>query len=294
MVSSSKTERRTIDELTARYFLEPALRDVYVEGSRDRKVFEQYLKDRGHKDFSVIAIDSIEVSRETLEAHALGEGNRNRVIALALELDRRFSLGLSRVRCIVDSDFDFILNSFTASMHLLQTDYTSVDLYTCEKSLLEEVRFSELGVHDDVGDELFTCMFPILKALFLIRASNQALDLGIAVLRLTTCCSIVNSGVVFNRDEFVDRCLQSNAKTDEKDRFESTCVELSSVELDDDRMGIHSDDYLELVGWYLHHRYHWRGYRRGERSILEPLTAALNSEVLSKQPLFSTLDHIYA
>ena len=293
MDSSSGMERRTIDELAVRYFLEPFLEDVYVEGHSDRKVFNQYLKDTGHKGVSVIPIDYIEVNRETREAHSLGGGNRNRVIALALELDRRFSSGLSRVRCIIDSDFDFILGAFIDSSHLLCTDYTSVDLYTCEKSLFEEVLYGELGIQTKAVDELFNCMFPILKALFVIRASNQALGLGMTILQLTTCCDIVDSEVEFNRRVFVDRCLQRNSRTGEQDRFESTCTELSTVDLDDHRKAIHSDDYLELVGWFLHHHYRWSGYRRGERSILEHLTAALNPAMLADQPLFSRLREIY-
>ena len=78
----------------------------------------------------------------------------------------------------------------------------------------------------------------------------------------------------FDRYDFVGRCLQSNGKTNEQESFESTCSELSAVQLDDDRKMIHSDDYFELVGWYLHHRFHWREYRRGERSILGVLTSA--------------------
>ena len=293
MADEYEIERRTIDELAARYFLEPELRDLYVEGVRDRRIYSQYLEDLGHRDVTVFPIDSIEVSRHTVESYGLGEGNRNRVISLAMELDQRFRLGLPCVRCIVDSDFDFILNSFTVSNHLLYTDYTSVDLYTCEENLFLDGPLSDLGLNEEDVDQLFAWLIPILKDLFMIRTANQSLGLGMSILLLTRCCSIVESGVDFDRYDFVGRCLQSNGKTNEQESFESTCTELSAVQLDDDRKMIHSDDYFELVGWYLHHRYHWREYRRGERSILGVLTSALNSEELSEQPLFAKLSQIY-
>ncbi len=286
-------ERRTIDELAARYALEPELRDLYVEGIRDRRIYLQYLNDLGHRDVTVFPIDSIEVSRHTVESYGLGEGNRNRVIALAIELDSRFSFELPRVRCIVDSDFDFILNSFTALKYLLYTDYTSVDIYTCEKSFFIDGPLLDLGLNDEDVDKIFSWLMPILKDLFVIRTANQLLGLGMSILWLTRCCSIVESGVDFDRPDFVGRCLQSNGKTNEQARFESTCTELGTIQLDDERKVIHSDDYLELVGWYLHHRYHWRGYRRGERSILGVLDSALNSEALSQHRLFARLSEIY-
>lgn len=294
MSDEYEIERRTIAELAARYTLEPELRDLFVEGVRDRRTYLPYLNDLGHRDVTVFPIDSIEVSRQIVESYGLGEGNRNRVTALAMELDLRFTPELPRVRCIVDSDFDFILNSFTASRHLLYTDCTSVDLYTFEKSIFIDGPLLDLGLTDEDVDKIFSWLIPILKDVFVIRTANQLLELGMSILLLTRCCSIVESGVDFDRYDFVGRCLQSNGKTNEQARFESTCSELDAIQLDDDRKVIHSDDYLELVGWYLHHRYRWQGYRRGERSILGVLESAINSEALSQHRLFARLSEIYA
>ena len=186
------------------------------------------------------------------------------------------------------------LQRFRFRLELLHnTDYTSVDLYTFEESLFIDGPFSELGVVEEGVDKLFAWMIPILKDLFVIRTANQWLALGMPILWLTRCCSIVESGVDFDRQDFVARCLQSNGKANEQERFESTCTQLSTVQLDDDRKMIHGDDYFELVGWYLHHRYHWRGYRRGERSLIGVLTSALDSELLNEQPLFAELSQIY-
>ena len=293
MADASDIPRREIDELVARYRLEPTLRDLYVEGVRDQRIYERYFKDMGRRDVSVFQSGSIEVDRGTLAFHFLGEGNRNRVLALALELDRLFPTTLARVRCIVDSDFNFVLQCSITSNHLLQTDYTSVDLYACDRELFVQDQIWGLGLDEEDVEELFAWMVPILKEVFVIRACNQALAWGMAILVLTRCCSIVNSDVEFRRDDFVRRCLQRNGRTSEEDIFETTCAMLRSVHLGDDRQGIHSDDYLELLGWYLHHHHHWGGYRRGERSILDPLTSAMKPENLTKEPLFAQLNAIF-
>ena len=280
--------------LAARYWLEPSLQDLYVEGVRDRNIYDWYLKETGHGDVSVLHIDLIAVDRETCEAYSLGEGNRNRVIALALELDRQFPSGLSRVRCIVDSDFDFILElPHRASYHLLYTDYTSIDLYTCDKELFDQGLLSRLEIPRGNLQPLFTSMFRPLKELFVMRASNQVLQWGMNILSMTRCCTIVDSMVTFDREDFVNRWLQTNNRVRDRDEFEFTCADLDAVHLDDFRKGVHSEDYLELVGWYLHHYYHWRGYRGEARSILGPLTAVLKAELLSDEPLFSQLNEIY-
>ena len=294
MAGEYEIERRTIDELRARYLLEPEIRDLFVEGVRDRRVYLQYLNGVGCRDVTVFPIDSIDVSRQTVESHGLGAGNRNRVIALALELDSRFSPELPKVRCIVDSDFDFIMDSFSISNHLLYTDYTSVDLYTCDKSFFIGGPLSDLGVNDEDVDNIFSWLMPILKDLFVIRAANQLLGLGMSILWLTRCCTIAESRVDFDRNDFVRRCLQRSGKADEQARFESACSDLGAIQLDDDRKVIHSDDYVELLGWYLHHHYRWRGYRRGERSILGVLESAINSEALTQHRLFERLCSIYA
>ena len=78
-----------------------------------------------------------------------------------------------------------------------------------------------------------------------------------------------------------------------RDRFYSTCEELKAVDLDDVRKSIHSEDYLELLGWYLHRRFNWGGYHAGRRSILANLTPALDASLLSRENLFSRLEEIY-
>ena len=137
--NGSALPRRTISELITRYELEPDLRDIFVEGPRDRRFYSWYFRRCGYKDSEVLEIDLVEITRETLEAYGLGSGNRARVIALALELDSRFTSVLRFVRCIADSDYDFVLASRIWARHLYYTDYTSVDLYAYEKELLSKV-----------------------------------------------------------------------------------------------------------------------------------------------------------
>ena len=285
--------RRTIAELVARYDLEPSLRDLYVEGILDRTIYGWYLRNTGHNNVSIFEIGLVDVDQEILLSHGLKGGNRNRVIALALELDRQFTTVLPHVRCIADSDFDFILASHRTADHLLYTDYTSVDMYTYDRGLLSKVLLLGFNLPESDFQSLFESMSLILRELFVIWASNQALDWDMSRISFTKCCTIAGPTITFDKSKFITRYLNSASKFNERNTFDSICTKLMSVHLDDARKGIHSADYLELLGWYLNRRCNWHGYRSEERSILSHLIPMLDTALLSRETLFSQLDEIY-
>ena len=285
--------RRTIEEIITRYQLEPDLRDLFVEGPRDRDIYRWYLRQCGYRDVSVFQIDTVEVTRTTLDFHGFGNGNRARLVALAFELDTQFEAVLQFVRCIADSDFDFILGFHGDKPHLLYTDYTSVDLYTFEEQLLKRVLCLGFTHSEARVESLMESITPILMEMFIIRAANGRLDWGMTLPDFTRCCEIHGSRINFDRDVFVNRCLDSNAKRRDRATFDNVCAELEAVQLSDPRKGIQGDDYFELLGWYLRHQSGWRGYTRGERSIMTVLLPALDDRLLSKEGLFARLTTVF-
>ena len=52
-------EKRKISELITLYYLEPKLRDIYIEGITDKLVIERFLKKNKISDVKIIEIDSI-------------------------------------------------------------------------------------------------------------------------------------------------------------------------------------------------------------------------------------------
>ena len=291
--NNGSVPRRTLGEIITRYQLEPDLRDLFVEGFRDQDIYRWYLKKCGYRKISVFQIDTVEVTRETLDSYGLDNGHRGRVIALASELDTRFEGVLQFVRCIADSDFDFILGFHNSAQHLLYTDYTSVDLYTFEENLLKKVLCLGFSHSEAQVESLMESMIPILIELFIIKAANERLGWGMTLPNFTKCCEIQGSRIKFDRDEFVNRCLNSNARPRDHRTFDNVCAELEAVQLRDPRKGIHGEDYFELLGWYLRHRSSWRGYAGGERSIMTVLVPALDDRLLSKEGLFARLNTVF-
>jgi len=95
----NSSERRTIDELVTRYMLEPSLRDIYVEGDFDQDIAERCIRHTGQKDRIVYHIETVDISRELLEAEGLTNGNKQRLIALA-RLLAKAQTGAS-LKCLV-------------------------------------------------------------------------------------------------------------------------------------------------------------------------------------------------
>ena len=285
--------RRTIAELVARYQLEPSLQDLFAEGLLDCRIYNWYLNQIGSKSVSVFEIDSIDIPFDVLNSHGLSAGNRARVIALALELDSTFPHVLQSVRCIADSDFDFIFGYRTEANHLLYTDYSSVDLYMFEDYLLKKALWLGFRVPESETASLAGSLSSILQELFIIRAANQQLDLGMKLVSFTRCCRIEGLSIIFDRSEYIDRCMDSNSMRAYSAEFGKACDELQAVYLDDHRQRIHGDDFFELIGWYLKERWGWRGYRSDERSIMQSLIAALDERSLSNENLFAQLNALF-
>lgn len=294
MTNSEGIPRRTVKELIAKYKLEPDIQDLYVEGVRDRNIYNWYLKSTGRSDVTLVEIQLVEISKECLESHGLDGGNRNRVIALSLELDGCFPKTLSYVRCIADSDFDYVLKSGRTSLHLIYTDYTSVDLYAYDRNLF--VKLLMLGFNCPQGEivPLLASMAVVLRDLFAMRAANEALKWKMTMVPFTRHCKVNGPDIVLDREAHMASQLTSASRMTQREEFEATCKQILAVHVDDPRKAIHGEDFLELLGWYLRRRFSWSGYSRGKRSAIVTLWPSLEYSMLAKETLFLQLEQIYA
>lgn len=281
--------RRTLAEIEQRYILEPTLRDLYVEGEHDKRIYEWYLKERDYNDVAVFNIGTIDISPELLNTHGLGTGNRDRVIALAIELDQRFEALMRNVRCIADADFNFVKQAYKTANHLLYTDYTSLDLYTYEPRTIGKLTVM-LGITEADVQWIFHNMTPVLKDLFIARASAVAMDLGVRFPNFVRYCALSNETVAFNREACLQNWLNSNGLAHRLREFEEMCANLGAMDLSDDRMCIHGRDYFELLSWVLEQRFRSRRNRFGGDEIQKLLSMAIEADRLSQEHLFLQIE----
>lgn len=207
------SERRNVDELLARYVLEPTLRDLYVEGASDRRFFDWLLREFGLSTVVAYEIESVNVPHEMLRPFEVEDNNRGRVIALAYYLHQHTGTDLSqRVACIADRDFDDLLGIRFDCPLLILTDYTAVELYCLDEAVLQKFLTLVVDGFKMTAREVLEAMLPVLRELFTVRLANRVLSLGLSELSFEKCCSVKGRTITFDLDEYVTRYLNKSGK----------------------------------------------------------------------------------
>ena len=249
---SSGDERRTIEELATRYELEPTLRDIYVEGGFDVSVVGEVLTQAGCYDAAVYEINVVDIPPEVLVKHNLPDGNKGRVMALCFELDPQIATP-AQVSGLVDRDYDRVVGREYANRLLVFTDYSCMEMYFFDELVI--ARFCRIFVrrNGELATQLIQELTPILRDLFFIRATNEALQLGLHWLDADKQCAIQNGALELNRKTFVQRYLNKNAMLHELGRFNET---LESFQRTSDeretRHQINGHDFVRLLAKRLH------------------------------------------
>jgi len=287
--------RRTIEELIARYCLEPELRDLYVEGPSDKKLFEWFLKRAGCKAIMVFEIDSIDIKESLIKELNLQSGNRDRVIALAIEFERCLQKDAQFLLCVADSDFDFLLGKKYNSRYLLYTDYTSVELYFFSKYIIEKLLVLGIQRVPCKITELVENFIDVLQEVFLIRAANEKIGWGLHWLCFTGCCRIEKNIVIFNREEFIRRYLSKNGRSSDIKKFIEVCRQLEAIKVETFKHRIRGHDYLKLIGWYISKQISKGGHKFRDPEIIRAMILpAVDENSLMKEKLFKNLTEKYS
>lgn len=182
--------RRTLDELVARYVLEPDLRDIYVEGKTDKLFLEWFLRNRGIEDIAVYEIETVDISAERLFELQLKDNNRSRVITLALYLQDKFPKTTPHVICIADKDFDWLFDITYQCNLLFFTDYSCLEMYLFNETVLNKFLLLSLRISELRAIDILNQLSKVLEDLFLIRAARESLNINIDMLdNFGKCCN---------------------------------------------------------------------------------------------------------
>ncbi|NER36102.1 MAG: hypothetical protein F6J93_19305 [Oscillatoria sp. SIO1A7] len=241
--------RQRLDELVIRYKFSPKLRDIYVEGSSDKNLLEWFLREKGQRDFSIYEIDTVEIPAEKLQELGVSNNNKGRIIALAFELERRLSPLHLDLTCIADRDFDVLFDKEYECEFLLFTDYSSMEMYLWDESILNKFLTLGLGTSGVSAEGVLSKLAPVLEEVFLIRAANEALELKMEWLDFTKSCSSSKYEIVFKDDEFIDKYLNKNSQRANKQRFVEKIQQLRSVDIRETRSKIRGHDFINLLCW---------------------------------------------
>jgi hypothetical protein len=291
-------KRRKLDELVARYVLEPSLHDVYVEGLTDKSIIQWFLDESNldTKNCTVYEIDTVDIPNDQLCELGLNNGNRSRVIFLAFQLQRLFeTTSLPHVVCIADRDFDDLIGSSSIESELLLfTDYTSIEMYLFDSNIIEKFLRLALGKDDLEAVNILTNISPILEEMFLLRAANQSLSYGmewLAPASLRGCFKRRKGGQIeFDSKDFVEKYLNKNKRYSEKSAFLDKVKELRNKNISEIRNKIRGHDFIDLFCWYIdpYLPKDKKGFSDPE-IVLGTLRCCLDVDYLMQEKLFQEL-----
>lgn len=283
-------EHRTINELITLYTLEPNLRDLYVEGTSDKKFFEWFFNNLGCDTINIFEINTIDIENSLINNYSLSSGNRDRVIVLSLEFRRFLNKNIKYLLCIADSEFDFLLGRKYNSRYLLYTDYTSLDLYFFSEYILEKLFMLGVSKVPCNIKSLFSNLSEILQEVFLIRSVNVKLGWNLHWVCFTNNCRIENKIIKFDRNKFIEKYLNSNGRLGDRDKFNEVYEKLSNIKVETFKQRIRGHDYLKLMGWYISKIVGRGGNKYRDINVIRSLIiTSVDKKSLLKEKLFQKL-----
>lgn len=244
--------RWTLNELLARYELEPELRDVFVEGSFDREVLSQH-RFGGCAGRTFYEIDAVDISVGILESYGLTLGNKQRVIALSKQLSQVSPL--AQVVCLVDRDLDHwfhtvdAVDAVDAVVRLRWSVFCSIECHFLTKDTVRDI--VQITSRSKIPNfELFFKSFEdVLRRLYVLRLADRELQLNLRWVALRKYLSNKDGVICFDFEKYVQAVLSSNAVLARKRDFFESLGKWGEVFNCDVRSACRGHDYTELLAW---------------------------------------------
>ena len=164
-------QKRNYKEIKAIATLEPGLKNIYVEGMSDYFLINDFLSYNGIKDVKVYSIDDIDFEElyqkyEPNIVEVLKNSNKERVICLAQSLENDMKGSHLPILCIVDMDWDRVLNNVRAGKYLCYTDYNSMDMYLCSREVVSNYFAQGQRIRTIISDNLICSLLELCRKVF--------------------------------------------------------------------------------------------------------------------------------
>lgn len=238
--------RWTVDELLARYELEPELLDVFVEGGFDREVLTQH-RAGGCAEKTFYEVDTVDLPADVLEAYGLTLGNKQRVIALSRQLSQISSL--ARVACLVDRDLDHWFAPVENTARLRWSVFCSTESHFLTKNTVRDIAVITGRSKIPSFDAFFDSFELTLRRLYALRLADRELQLNLKWTALRKYLSKHEGTIAFDLEKYAQAVLSSNSALTRKSEFAaSTGKWLRSLDCDV-RFACRGHDYTELLAW---------------------------------------------
>lgn len=277
----------------ALYRLEPELKHLWVEGSSDASLFSWFLKERNVGSVEVRSIDQVEVPLPILEKYGLTSSNRNRAIALALEMESALETAENHasIKFIADRDFDDCLMRRIDGTFLEYTDFSSVELYFFDAEAIAKVMVLATNTPDRSVDELMSRIACVGSQTFFLRVANEFLGWKLTLPDYFKLISSKETSIDFNYDEFKSRILTSNSRVDSAVEFNDAVQKIWNDQPDEPRLKVRGHDFIHLLHWAIKKSIRPKNSAKDAETVSKFLFMSADATKLSDFGLFASIEH---
>lgn len=280
--------KKQLPDLIAQYKLEPTMRDIIVEGTKDKSLIEWYVKESDLNSIHIYVIDDICVPIDLVEKYSLNtQSNRSRVLALSEELDRELD-DSSTVMCIVDKDAEDYIPSGIKNRCVCFTDYTSSDMYFYDLSTIRKFLTLVIGGFCISPERLYENLTNILEDLYVARITNVALQWNMKWIRKFTGYVDPSGYLTFDEKRFTEAYLKKNNRWQQRQDYFNKREELRSRLHSDPRQKVRGHDLTKLLNYLLKRRKYKSRFRNTDM-LYGALSGCIDMRNLSKTELFHNI-----
>lgn len=238
--------RWSINELLVRYELEPELKDIFVEGSFDREILTHHVSGKNsHQTF--YEIDVVDVPLTILESYGLTSGNKQRAIALSMELTKVPSS--AHVFCLVDRDLDHWFTEVSNSARLRWSSFCSIEGHFLNSEIVRDVTITTSRAKISNFEVFFESLLETLRQIFSLRLADRDLGLNMSWVSIKKYLSTESSKITFDLEKYVLAVLNKNSKMGKINEFSTSAKSWKHKLSCDVRLAFHGHDYTELLAW---------------------------------------------
>lgn len=238
--------RRTIDDLLARYELEPSLNDIYVEGEFDKEVLDRLITSHD-ESLVVYEIATVEVPSGLVASHGLSCGNKQRVITLAREL-ASFKLKCE-YRCLVDRDLDHWFGPLEFTPQLTWTEHTCIELYFLSEAFLKDILLVTAKCSITNWPSFYDSLISTLRQQYAIRLTDREMSLNLSWPSINKSLECTNGSVSFDTYGFIKKLINANGLMKREREFVENFDHWLPSLNGDPRSYIRGHDLVTLLAW---------------------------------------------
>jgi hypothetical protein len=237
--------RRSVQEIRARYTLEPNIKDIYVEGQFDKEVLSfHFNNDNGHQ---IYIIDTVDIGFNILNEMGLTEGNKQRVIALSKLIEDINHK--ENVHFLVDRDLDYWLETEINVKGLFFTKHCSLELYFYTEEIIKDIILicSEAKISD--WDKFFSSLENTLMIFYSYRMARFIYNESLVMPDIDKCIQKINDTIEIDFSKFINLMFSRNGANDFGEAIKTQSEMWMDKLKTEPTMSINGHDFVDVLRW---------------------------------------------